>query len=70
MAPKPVVDRRLDPQPQTSKEQLLDEARSCRRQATAFSGKPEAPFLLNVADAFERLAVRNVLAGVESSQQP
>jgi hypothetical protein len=33
------------------------EAAECRRQAaTAFSGKPEAPFLLSLAGAFETLA--------------
>ena len=34
-----------------------NEAKKCRRQAaTAFAGKPEAPFLLRLADLFEELA--------------
>ena len=43
---------------QVSKEQLLDEAQSCKRQALAYVGKPEAPFLLKVAEALEHLAFR------------
>ena len=43
---------------QVSKEQLLEEAHGCRRQALAYVGKPEAPFLLKVADAFEHLAFK------------
>ena len=37
---------------------LLQEAEKCRREAAAFRGKPEAPFLLNIARAFEELASR------------
>lgn len=32
-----------------------DEAESCRRQAAQFAGRPEAPFLLRVAQSFEEL---------------
>lgn len=32
------------------------EAERCRLQATAYLGRPEAPFLLRIARAFEQLA--------------
>jgi hypothetical protein len=32
-----------------------DEAEACRRQAALFAGRPEAPFLLRVAQSFEEL---------------
>jgi hypothetical protein len=35
---------------------LLQEAEYCRRQATVFVGKPEAPFLLRMADTYEEMA--------------
>jgi hypothetical protein len=34
-----------------------EQAEKCRRQASEFAGRPEAPFLLSVASAFDRLAV-------------
>jgi hypothetical protein len=34
-----------------------EQAEKCRRQASEFAGRPEAPFLLSVATAFDRLAV-------------
>lgn len=34
-----------------------EEADSCRRKATEYIGRPEAPFLLNVARAFDDLAM-------------
>jgi hypothetical protein len=34
-----------------------DQAEICRRQANDFVGRPEAPFLLRVANAFDELAV-------------
>ena len=34
-----------------------EQADQCRRQASEFAGKPEAPFLLSVASAFEELAI-------------
>ena len=37
-------------------DQLLEEAQNCRRQALAYVGTREAPFLLKVAEAFETLA--------------
>lgn len=35
---------------------LLKEAQNCRLQAAEYDGRPEANFLLNLADAFEQLA--------------
>lgn len=35
-----------------------EEADSCRRKANEYIGRPEAPFLLKVASAFDELAVR------------
>jgi thermostable 8-oxoguanine DNA glycosylase len=34
-----------------------EQAESCRRQATQYVGRPEAPFLLRVASAFDDLAI-------------
>ena len=34
-----------------------EQADKCRAQASEFAGKPEAPFLLRVASAFDELAV-------------
>ena len=33
-----------------------EQAESCRRQATQYAGRPEAPFLLRIASAFDELA--------------
>jgi hypothetical protein len=33
-----------------------EQAEKCRKQADEFAGRPEAPFLLRVASAFEELA--------------
>lgn len=38
---------------------LLQEAQKCRRDAQELNGKPEAPFLLKIADALEELAQLN-----------
>ena len=38
------------------KEVLAKEARDCGATAPEFVGRPEAPFLLKLAEAFERLA--------------
>lgn len=35
---------------------LREQAEQCRRQAGEFVGRPEAPFLLSVASAFDALA--------------
>ena len=35
---------------------LLEEGKECRRLARALEGRVEAPFLLNAANAFEKLA--------------
>jgi len=34
-----------------------EQAEHCRRQANEFAGRPEAPFLLSVATAFDELAI-------------
>jgi hypothetical protein len=34
-----------------------EQAENCRQQANDFIGRPEAPFLLRVASAFDELAV-------------
>jgi hypothetical protein len=34
-----------------------DQAEKCRKQASEFAGRPEAPFLLRVASAFDELAI-------------
>ena len=34
-----------------------EQAENCRRQANEFVGRPEAPFLLRVASAFDELAI-------------
>jgi hypothetical protein len=33
-----------------------EQAENCRRQAIRYAGRPEAPFLLRVASAFDELA--------------
>jgi hypothetical protein len=34
-----------------------EQAEKCRKQANEFAGRPEAPFLLSVASAFDDLAI-------------
>jgi hypothetical protein len=34
-----------------------EQAEQCRKQANEFAGRPEAPFLLRVASAFDELAI-------------
>ena len=34
-----------------------EQAENCRKQANEFAGRPEAPFLLRVASAFDELAL-------------
>jgi hypothetical protein len=48
---------------------LLKEAERCRLQANAYAGKPEAPFLLRVADAFEQLAAQQGPCALPASRQ-
>jgi hypothetical protein len=36
-----------------------EQADKCRAQASEFAGKPEAPFLLRVASAFDELAMES-----------
>ncbi len=38
------------------REELMKEARDCRGTAEAFAVRPELPFLLKLADAFEEIA--------------
>jgi hypothetical protein len=39
---------------------LYDEAENCRLKALSYLGKPEAPFLLHVAQEFDRLAAKRM----------
>lgn len=39
------------------KKSLWKEAAECRKMARDFAGRPEEPFLLNVASAMEELAL-------------
>lgn len=39
-----------------------EQADKCRKQANEFAGRPEAPFLLRVASAFDELATDRDLA--------
>lgn len=41
------------------------QAEDCRRQAVHYAGRPEAPFLLNVARAFDELARSEPLASAD-----
>lgn len=34
-----------------------EQAEQCRKQASEYAGRPEAPFLLRVASAFDELAI-------------
>ncbi len=34
-----------------------EQAENCRKQASEFAGRPEAPFLLRVASVFDELAI-------------
>jgi len=44
-------------EPVMRSETFMFEAEECRRQAaTAYQGRPEAPFLLRLAGAFDELA--------------
>jgi hypothetical protein len=48
-----------------------EQAEKCRRQATQYVGRAEAPFLLRVASAFDELAVganSGMIAGREGRQ--
>ena len=39
-----------------------EQAENCRKQANEFVGRPEAPFLLRVASAFDELAIDESVA--------
>jgi hypothetical protein len=45
-----------------------EQAEKCRRQASEFAGRPEAPFLLSVASAFEMLATDSRDASVAAAR--
>lgn len=38
------------------RDEFISEAVKCRQQAKRFSGRPEEPFLLRLASAFEELS--------------
>ena len=40
-----------------------EEAAACRRKALAYVGRPEGPFLLRVAEEFDRLASEGAQLG-------
>jgi hypothetical protein len=46
---------------------LQEEADKCRREASRFQGKPEAPFLLHLAEAFDDLAAEKHHDGARKS---
>jgi hypothetical protein len=49
-----------------------EQAENCRQQANDFAGRPEAPFLLRVASAFDELAIdreRKPMTGASRSQR-
>ena len=49
-----------------------EQAEKCRRQAGEYAGRPEAPFLLRVASAFDELAIRadgGTLAAAEMAKE-
>jgi hypothetical protein len=49
---------------------FTEEAEKCRSQALAYLGKPEAPFLLRVARAFDELAVDKPASRVQHPKPP
>jgi hypothetical protein len=44
-----------------------EQAEKCRKQASEFAGRPEAPFLLSVASAFDMLATDSRDASVAAA---
>lgn len=44
------------------------QAEDCRRQAVYYAGRPEAPFLLNVARAFDELATSEPLIPASAAE--
>jgi hypothetical protein len=49
-----------------------EQAENCRKQANEFIGKPEAPFLLSVASAFDELAMdaeASLITGASASRR-
>lgn len=51
------------------REHLASEAEECRRLIPEFSGRPEEPFLLKLASAFEELALQEDLRSTEARTQ-
>lgn len=47
-----------------------EEAETCRMRALSYLGKPEAPFLLSVARAFDDLADGSRQKGFAASRRP
>jgi len=46
-----------------------EQAENCRRQACEYAGRPEAPFLLSVASAFDDLATRANAGAIAHSRK-
>lgn len=46
-----------------------EQADQCRKQASEFAGRPEAPFLLKVASAFEELEIDSGTARLIAAQR-
>jgi hypothetical protein len=46
-----------------------EQAEKCRKQAGEFAGRPEAPFLLRVASAFEELAIDSSAASIAAADR-
>jgi hypothetical protein len=46
-----------------------EQAENCRRQACEYAGRPEAPFLLSVASAFDDLAIRADAGAIAHSRK-
>ena len=45
-----------------------EQAENCRKQANEFVGRPEAPFLLRVASAFDELAIGEGIPHLHAKQ--
>lgn len=46
-----------------------EQADKCRKQANEFAGRPEAPFLLRVASAFDELEMDSATAALVARQR-
>jgi hypothetical protein len=45
-----------------------EQAEKCRKQANEFAGRPEAPFLLSVANVFDELALDERVAHLHAER--